>query len=87
METILAFCIGITLSAACGFRVFIRTFIMSLGSIYGDFPLTGGFQWLGTYPAAIRGAATVVLVLLVLAAKKLLKYFKQKKNNFQMKIR
>ena len=64
METILAFCIGITLSAACGFRVFIPPFIMSLGSIYGDFPLTGGFEWLGTYPAAIAlGAATTVEIL------------------------
>jgi hypothetical protein len=38
MEIIIAFCIGITLSAACGFRIFVPPLIMSVGSIYFDFP-------------------------------------------------
>ncbi len=64
MEILLAFCLGITLSAASGFRVFIPPLVMSLAAIYGELPLAPEFAWVGTYPAAIAfGAATVVEVL------------------------
>ncbi|MGK7874093.1 MAG: DUF4126 domain-containing protein [Xenococcaceae cyanobacterium] len=64
METLLALCIGVTLSAACGFRVFIPPLVMSVGSIYGDLPLTPGFEWVGTYPAMIAfGGATAVEIV------------------------
>jgi hypothetical protein len=64
MENIWALCLGISLSAACGFRIFVPPLVMSLAALYGDFPLTSEFEWLGTYPAAIAlGVATVVEIL------------------------
>lgn len=53
MEIIVALCLGITLSAACGFRVFVPPLILSLAADLGHFPLSSGFEWLGTTEAAI----------------------------------
>ena len=64
IEHFLALCLGVTLSAAAGFRVFVPPLIMSLGAIYSDLPLASEFEWLGTYPAAIAlGMATVIEIL------------------------
>lgn len=64
MEIILALCLGVTLSAASGFRLFLPPFVMSLAAIYGDLQLSSGFDWVGTYPTAIAlGIATVVEIL------------------------
>ena len=64
MDILLALCLGVALSAACGFRVFIPPFAMSLAAVYGDFELSEQFAWLGTYPATIAlGIATVVEIL------------------------
>ncbi|MEL6442556.1 MAG: DUF4126 domain-containing protein [Cyanobacteria bacterium J06621_8] len=64
MEIIVALCLGITLSAASGFRIFLPPFAMSLASIYGDLELASGFQWVGTYPTAIAlGLATILEIL------------------------
>ena len=61
MEIIIALCLGITLSAACGFRVFLPPLVMSLGAIYGHIPLSSGFEWLGTTEAAIALAIATTL--------------------------
>ena len=53
MEVIIALCLGITLSAACGFRVFVPPLALSLAAMYGHFPLSEGFAWIGTTEAAI----------------------------------
>jgi hypothetical protein len=59
MQIIIALCLGITLSAACGFRVFVPPLAMSLAAISGNFPLASGFEWMGTKEAAIAlGIAT-----------------------------
>ena len=64
MDILLALCLGIALSAACGFRVFIPPFAMSLAAVHGNVELSPQFAWLGTYPATIAlGVATVVEVL------------------------
>ena len=64
MEIILALCLGVTLSAASGFRVFVPPLAVSLAAIYQDLPLASGFEWLGTYPAAIAlGIATIVEIV------------------------
>ena len=61
MEVIVGLCLGITLSAACGFRVFVPPLAMSLAALYGHFPLSSNFAWLGTSEAAIAlGLATVL---------------------------
>ncbi|MDJ0590884.1 MAG: DUF4126 domain-containing protein [Pleurocapsa sp. MO_226.B13] len=61
MEILLALGLGITLSAACGFRVFVPPLVMSLAAIYGHIPLSAGFEWLGTTEAAIALAVATVL--------------------------
>ncbi|MGF1540890.1 MAG: DUF4126 domain-containing protein [Pleurocapsa sp.] len=64
MEIILALCLGVTLSAASGFRVFVPPLVVSLAAIYQDLPLASGFEWLGTYPVAIAlGIATIVEIV------------------------
>ncbi len=64
MEIILALCLGVTLSAASGFRLFLPPLMMSLASLFGDLQLSSGFEWLGTYPAAIAlGIATIAEIL------------------------
>lgn len=64
MEIILALCLGVTLSAASGFRLFLPPLALSLTALYGDLELSSGFQWVGTYPTAIAlGIATVVEIL------------------------
>lgn len=61
METLLAVSLGIGLSAACGFRVFVPLLVMSVASISGHLTLAPGFQWIGTYPALVTfSVATVV---------------------------
>jgi hypothetical protein len=64
METLLGLMIGIGLSAACGFRVFIPLLVVSIGSHSGHVHLAHGFGWLGTMPALIALAvATAVEVI------------------------
>lgn len=61
MEIIIALCLGITLSAACGFRVFVPPLAMSLAAIYGHLPLSTNFAWLGTKEAAIALSIATIL--------------------------
>lgn len=53
METILALLVGLGLSAACGFRVFVPMLVVSAAGWAGWLPLAPGFEWLGTLPALI----------------------------------
>jgi Domain of unknown function (DUF4126) len=53
MDALLAICLGIGLSAACGFRVFVPLLVMSISSLSGHLTLAPGFQWIGTYPALL----------------------------------
>jgi hypothetical protein len=61
METILSLCLGIGLSAACGFRVFVPLLIMSIASMSGHLSLSPGFQWIGSYPALVAFSAATTL--------------------------
>jgi len=60
-ETILSVIVGLGLSAACGFRVFVPLCIMSIASLTGHLTLSSGFEWIGTYPALITFAVATVL--------------------------
>jgi hypothetical protein len=51
VDTIMGLMVGIGLSAACGFRVFVPFLGLSLAAMSGYVTLAGGFQWLGTWPA------------------------------------
>jgi hypothetical protein len=59
--TILSICLGIGLSAACGFRIFVPLLVMSIASVSGHLSLAPGFQWIGTYPAVITFAVATAL--------------------------
>ena len=64
METLLGIAIGIGLSAACGFRVFVPLLVMNLASLGGQLHLSSGFVWIGSYYATIAFAtATIVEAL------------------------
>lgn len=64
-EFLTGLCIGIGLSAACGFRVFVPMLAMSimgkLGAEGGGIDLVAGWEWMGSWPAIIAfGTATAV---------------------------
>src|ERR1051326_1644416 len=61
METLLCVCLGIGLSAACGFRVFVPMLVMSIAALSGHLHLAQGFTWIGTYPALITFSVATVL--------------------------
>ena len=64
METVLSVCVGIGLSAACGFRIFVPLLVMSIASRTGHLTLAHGFDWISTDPALIAfSVATVVEIL------------------------
>lgn len=63
MDMFLSILIGLGLSAACGFRVFVPLLVMSLASRsdVGHLVLGDGFAWIGSDAALIAfGAATVL---------------------------
>lgn len=64
METILGVAIGIGLSAACGFRIFVPLLIMNIAALCGQINLPSGFAWIGsTYATIAFGTATFIEVL------------------------
>ena len=60
IETILSLCIGIGLSAACGFRVFVPLLVMSAASLMGVFESMKGFEWLAM-PSVCIGLAVATV--------------------------
>lgn len=61
METPLGLMIGIGLSAACGFRVFVPLLGLSIASMSGQVTVSGGFEWIGSWPALVAfTTATIV---------------------------
>jgi hypothetical protein len=64
METLLGITVGIGLSAACGFRVFVPLLAMNLATLSGHLHLAPGFEWIESYYATVVfGTATVVEAL------------------------
>lgn len=61
MEALLTICLGIGLSAACGFRVFVPFLVMSIASRSGHLQLNGSFEWIGSDPALATFAVATVL--------------------------
>lgn len=60
METILGLCIGVGLSAACGFRVFVPLLVISIATMMGWFEPSKGFEWLALPSVCLAlGVATV----------------------------
>lgn len=61
MDTLLSLAIGLGLSAACGFRIFVPLLGMSIASMSGHLHLVPGFEWIGTWPALIAFSTATVL--------------------------
>lgn len=61
METLLSVCLGIGLSAACGFRVFVPLLVVSIASLSGHLTLAHGFEWIGSYPALVAFSVATCL--------------------------
>jgi len=60
-QIVLAVFVGIGLSAACGFRVFVPLLIASIAARAGAVNLGPGFEWIASNPAIITfGIATVL---------------------------
>ncbi len=64
MDIALGLIIGIGLSAACGFRLFVPFLVMGIAHQAGHLPLADGFEWIGSTPALIAfGTATVLEIV------------------------
>ena len=61
METVIMIIVGIGLSAACGFRIFVPLLVMNLASLNGYLQLAPGFEWIGGTPATIIFATATVV--------------------------
>ena len=61
METITSILLGIGLSAATGFRIFVPFLVASIASLTGYLPLSPSFEWIGTYPALIAFSVATIL--------------------------
>ena len=51
MELILGLCLGVSLAAACGFRIFVPLLVMGVAHHSGQLELAEGFEWIGSTPA------------------------------------
>jgi len=60
-EMILTILMGIGLSAASGFRIFIPFLVISIASLSGNLSLGESFTWIGTVPALITFSVATVL--------------------------
>src|SRR5688500_4978162 len=61
MDTVLPICLGIGLSAACGFRVFAPLLALSVAAMGGHVEVAEGFAWIGTWPALVCFLTALVL--------------------------
>lgn len=53
--------LGVGLSAAAGLRLFVPLLVLSAASLANQVELSGGFDWIGTYPALVGfGVAAAV---------------------------
>jgi len=64
MESLIALCMGVTLSAACGFRAFVPPLAMSIAVREGNYPIAAGFEWIGSDVALVTlSIATIIEIL------------------------
>jgi len=60
-QILLSIAIGIGLSAACGFRVFVPFLVMSIAANAGYLQLAHGWEWIATTPALIAFGLAAIL--------------------------
>jgi hypothetical protein len=61
METLVSVAVGIGLSAACGFRIFVPLMMMNLAASSGMLHLSSSFEWIGSSYATVAFASATVL--------------------------
>lgn len=61
MEELLGLFIGISLSATCGFRIFVPLLGMSIAHHAGALSFSSGFDWIGSWPATITFGVAMVI--------------------------
>lgn len=61
MEIVFGLIVGVGLSAACGFRIFVPLLGMSIANMSGHLTLSPGFEWIGSWPALIAFATAMIL--------------------------
>jgi Domain of unknown function (DUF4126) len=61
LHIFLSICLGIGLSAACGFRIFVPLLCLSIAAQAGHLHLDHSFAWVGTMPALIAFAVATVV--------------------------
>lgn len=61
LDVLLSLALGIGLSAAAGFRVFVPFLVMSAAALSGNLHLSEGWAWIGTYPALLAFATAGIL--------------------------
>ncbi len=61
MSTLLSVCLGLGLSAACGFRIFVPLLVMSAAAHGGYLKLAPRFEWIGGTPALVTFAVATAL--------------------------
>jgi len=58
---IVAVCLGASLAAATGFRLFVPCLVASVAAKYGFIHLSQGWEWIGSWPALITFASATLL--------------------------
>ena len=61
MEPLLSVCLGLGLSAACGFRVFVPLLVLGVAARTGHLTIVESFEWIGSTPALVSLAVATVL--------------------------
>lgn len=64
LQILFSLLLGVGLSAACGFRVFVPCLVLSLAAQTGHVQLASGFAWMGTpWALAVFASATLLELL------------------------
>lgn len=61
MEALFSIAVGVGLSAACGFRIFVPLLMMNLAARGDHLALAGGFEWIASDAALVVFATATVL--------------------------
>ncbi|MCX5653639.1 MAG: DUF4126 domain-containing protein [Planctomycetota bacterium] len=61
LEIVLSVLVGVGLSAACGFRVFVPLLVISIASKTAHLSLAPGFEWMGSWPALVAFSLATAL--------------------------
>lgn len=61
MDYAVGILLGLGLAASCGFRVFVPLLVSSTASLMGYIKFSGGYEWMGSWPAFVVFASATVI--------------------------